>query len=190
MEESNLDHQLNVVGAMHEMGQLRNRFEPFWQAWRTDTAVWSNRCVERLRNADRDYWALAALLGTDIRSVWPVLKKAGYTVMSVRSCPELNRANTHFAVFSLSKDGSDRVWAPVLEFGWDAKTGEIVDAARFRAILFDSLEKVGGNLIGKGSGSHFMRAALPHGSLRVVSADFELIKEAVIAIEKTVLKRA
>ncbi len=190
MDEANPDHQLNVVGAIHEVGQLRNRMEPFWQAWRTSPDAWAGRCVERLRSADRDYWALAALLAMDIRPVWAVLKKAGYKIMSVRSGADLS-AHIHFATFSLSKDrGSSDIWSPVLELGWDAKRGEIVDAARFRAVLFDSLEKAGASFIGKGSGSNFMRAALPHGSWRVVSAEFELIKEAVIPIEKTLLKRA
>lgn len=191
-DEGTLDHQLNVVGAIHEVGQLRNRLEPFWQCWRTDPAAWSGRCLERLRKADHDYWGLAALLGMDIRSVWPMLKQAGYSIMSIRACSELNRANTHFAVFSITNNspGLDRIWAPVLELGWDLKSGEILDVARFRAILFDTLEKADGSFIGKGNGTNFLRAALPQGAWRVVSAPFELIKEALIPISSTLLKRA
>jgi hypothetical protein len=187
--ESNLDYQINVIGAIHEVGQLRNRLEPFWQLWRTDSTAWASRCVERLRSSDRDYWAVAALLGIDIRQVWPVFKKAGYSIMSVRACPPLVKALTHFAVLSFAKDSSD-LWAPVFELGWDAKSGEITDAARWRAIMLDTLTSKDGSYVGKGSGSNFVRAALPHGSWRVVSADFDLVEEAVLPIEKTILRKA
>ena len=145
--------------------------------------------MERLRSSDRDYWAVASLLGMDITEVWPVFKKAGYNVMSVRACPPLVSPLTHFAVLSLAK-GDSNIWAPVLEIGWDAKSGQITDAARWRAVMFDALANTGASFVGKGNGSNFIRAALPHGSWRVVSAAFDLVEEAVIPIEKTILKKA
>jgi len=187
-DESNLDHQINVVGALHESGALRNRIDPFWKAWRTDPAPWTARCVERMRkDGDRDYWAVAALLGLDIRAVWPVCKKAGYRLMSVRAVPPLTNLLTHYA--SLAIDHDD-VWCPAIELGWEAKSGVIVDAARWRAIIFDEMSKKNGSVVGKGTGSYFLRAALPQGSWRVENMDFELVPEAVIPIEKTLLKKA
>jgi hypothetical protein len=188
-DESSLDHQINFVGAMHEVGSLRNRLEPFWQLWRNDPTAWATRCVERLASADRDYWAVAALLGMDILQVWPVFKKAGYNILSLRAIPPVVKALTHYGVFSIPKYSGD-LWAPVFEIGWDAKNGEITDSGRWRAISFDTLTKKDGSFIGKGSGSNFIRAALPHGSWRVESADFVLVKEAVIPVEKTLLNNA
>src|SRR5689334_16911564 len=74
-DESSLDHQINVVGAMHEVGQLRNRIAPFWQSWRVDEVAWTGRCVERLTGSDYDFWAIAALLGADVRRIWSVFTK-------------------------------------------------------------------------------------------------------------------
>jgi hypothetical protein len=190
-QESNLDFQINVVGALHEAGSLRNRMEPYWQVWRKDESAWTRRCVERLQSSDRDYWAVAALLGVDICKAWPVFKAAGYVVKSVRAVPPLVTPPTHFLTLALAKPGgSDRIWAPAFELGWDTKTGEITDAARWRAILFDETSKSGASIIGKGSGSNFLRAALPHGSWRVASMEVDLVPEAVIPIEKTILKKA
>ncbi|MGV3754022.1 MAG: hypothetical protein ACO1QS_01415 [Verrucomicrobiota bacterium] len=188
-DEANLDLQINVIGAMHESGFLKNRMEPLWKLWRPDATAWTARCVERLRSADRDYWAVAALLGLDIKQAWPVFKQAGYAIMAVRAIPPFTKSLMHYVTLSFPKEAS-RVWNPVIELGWDAKTGEISDAARFRAILFDQLEKKDASYIGKGSGSNFLRAALPHGSWRVVSMDFDLPAEAIIPLEKTVLKKA
>ena len=190
-QESNLDFQINVVGALHETGSLRNSLEPFWKLWRKDDSAWTTRCVERLRSSDRDYWAVAGLLGIDIRKAWPVFKAGDYEVKSVRAVPALVSPLTHFLTLALAKAGaSDRVWAPVVELGWDAKSGVITDAARWRAILFDELSKTGDSATGKGSGAHFLRAVLPHGSWRLGNMDFELIPGAVIPIEKTILKKA
>jgi hypothetical protein len=147
--------------------------------------------VERLRSSDYDYWAVAALLGMDIRKAWPVFKTAGYVVKSVRAVPPLVSPLTHYLTLALTKEGGSKdLWAPAIELGWDAKTGGITDAARWRAILFDKMSKSGASVVGKGSGSNFLRAALPHGSWRVASMDFELVAEAVIPIEKTILKKA
>jgi hypothetical protein len=174
---------------MHETGSLRNALEPFWKLWRKDGSAWTARCVERLQSSDRDYWAIAALLGIDIREVWPVFKTAGYRVKSVRAVPPLVSPLTHF--LTLAKAGSsDDLWAPAVELGWDAKSGVITDAARWRAILFDEISRTGASATGKGSGTNFLRAALPHGSWRLANMEFELVAEAVIPIEKTVLKKA
>jgi hypothetical protein len=190
-EESNLDYQINVVGALHETGSLRNVLEPFWKLWRKDDSAWTARCVERLRSSDRDYWAVAALLGIDIRKALPVFKSAGYVIQSVRAVPPMVSPLTHFLTLALAKAGTSQdLWAPAVELGWDAKSGVITDAARWRAILFDEISKTGASATGKGSGTNFLRAVLPHGSWRLANMDFELAPEAVIPIEKTILKKA
>jgi hypothetical protein len=45
----------------------------------------------------------------------------------------------------LPKDSST-IWSPVLEIGWDAKSGEITDAARWRAVMFDTLARKGAGM--------------------------------------------
>src|SRR5262245_28949565 len=97
-DESSLDNQINVVGAMHESGMLRNQIAPFWQTWRKSEGAWTARCLERLQRGDRDYWALASLLGVNIKAAGPILKQAGYQASSVRSCAGFDKAPTHVAV--------------------------------------------------------------------------------------------
>jgi hypothetical protein len=190
-DESNLDHQINVIGAMHESGRLPNQLLPFWQAWRTDEPAWAARCLERLDKGDRDYWALAALLGMDIKKTRSTFKSAGYTVTSVRSCARFDKAATHIAVLTKLTGGNagtgegSRIWAPVLEIGWDSKTGEIVDTGRWRAIIVEKLEKANNGLLGEGDGTYFLRAVLPHGAWRVENAKFEIAREALVAVDST-----
>ncbi len=60
-EPDHIDHQINVVGALHEVGKLKNSLRPYWKQWREAPGDWIDRCMSRLRSADHDYWALAAL---------------------------------------------------------------------------------------------------------------------------------
>jgi hypothetical protein len=196
VDESNLDNQINVVGAMHESGMLRNQLAPFWKDWRKSEPAWVARCLERLARGDRDYWALAALLGISIKQAGPIFKQAGYQVTSVRSCDSFGKSKTHIAVLTKPSrsavglgddDDGGAIWAPVLEIGWDSKSGEVIEAGRWRAIIVEKIEKVGSSTVGEGHGTHFMRAVLPHGSWRVENAAFEIAKEALVPIEKTLL---
>ena len=145
------------------------------------------------RAGDRDYWALAGLLGLSIKAAGPILKKAGYKASSVQSCTGFDKAPTHIAVLtqpdasSAGLDDESRVWAPVLEIGWDSKSGAVVDAGRWRAIILEKQEKVDNGLIGQGHGTYIMRAVLPHGSWRVENAEFTVAREALIPVEKTLL---
>src|SRR5436190_7230063 len=93
-DETSLDNQINVVGALHESGMLRNQVAPFWQAWRKSEPAWAARCLERLAHGDRDYWALAALLGISIKQTHSTFNQAGYQVTSVRSCPQFGKPAT------------------------------------------------------------------------------------------------
>ena len=191
VDASNLDNQINVVGAMHEAGRLRNQLAPFWQAWRKDEPAWTARCLERLERGDRDYWALAALLGVSIKKTHSTFKKAGYQVASVRSCAQLDKPNTLIAVLTKASQltpgspAGNQVWAPVLEIGWDSQSGEVVESGRWRAIIIEKLEKVNGNLLGEGHGTYFMRAVLPHGSWRVENAKFEAARDSLVPLEAT-----
>jgi len=191
LDASNLDNQINVVGAMHESGRLRNQLAPFWQAWRKDERGWAARCLERLERGDRDYWALAALLGVSIKQTNSIFKKAGYQVASVRSCSQFDKPNTHIAVLTKASQPSpgsavgNQVWAPVLEIGWDSQSGEVVESGRWRAIIIEKIEKVNGHLLGEGHGTYFMRAVLPHGSWRVENAKFDAARDSLVPPEAT-----
>lgn len=65
----------------------------------------------------------------------------------------------------------------------------MLDAARLRAVHFDKLKRIDGNVVGKRSGSNFMRAELPYGSWRMVSSDFELEAESLLPAAKRASKR-
>ena len=190
-DEASLDNQINVVGALHESGMLRNQVAPFWQAWRKSEPAWAARCLERLARGDRDYWALAALLGISIKQTHSTFNQAGYQVTSVRSCPAFGKPATQIAVLTRPSQPTpgggvgNQVWAPVLEIGGDLQSGEVVDVGRWRAIIIEKFEKVGGSMLGEGQGTYFMRAVLPHGSWRVESAKFEIARESVVSLEKT-----
>jgi hypothetical protein len=190
-DESNLDHQINVVGAMHESGALRNQLAPFWQAWRKSEDAWTTRCLERLARGDRDYWALAALLGTNIKQTRTTFREAGYQVASVRACPVFDKAPTHLAVLTQPNEASpdaglgQQVWAPVLEIGWDSESGELVEAGRWRAIVLEKVEAVAESTLGEGYGTYFMRAVLPHGSWRLENSKFEVARESLVPLKET-----
>lgn len=169
-DESNLDLQINVVGAIHEAGLLKNVAQPYLTAWRTpNPTAWASRCIERLRGSDHDLWALISLLGLTVAEVSPALSK--FKKYSVRPGQTL-RNNTWIAMFSDSK--VDEVMTCVLELGCDARTGALVDVARCRAIHFDTHRFSNGVLSGRGYGNVFMRATAPYGIVVTPTVDFEL----------------
>ena len=178
-DAEDLDNQINLVGALHEVGKLRNSLEPFWREWRADEQRWINRALSRLRNGDHDYWALASLLGCTSTGCIAGVTELGLSVRSRRFYQRYDLPDVHVAV--VSGPHSERVWAPVLEIGYDSASGEVVDVARFRAVAWDRLDESGGNAVGHGSGSYFSRAVLPHGSWRMVNAAFDLTTDALLA---------
>jgi hypothetical protein len=186
-DESGLDNQINVIGAMQEAGCLRNSLQPFWDAWRSDTAVraWASRCIERLRSMDTDYWALAGLLGLPLSAIRASLTEASYRLLSIRFAQSFKENERHIAVFCLSQ--FDAVISPVLEIGWDSVTGEVVDAARWRAVLLERQTILNGNLVGCGDGSYFMRAGLPYGIWRIHETVFELSADHLVERSRTLL---
>lgn len=189
---ADLDNQINVIGAMHEVGSLRNRIAPLWKEWRKDEAAWAKRCIERLGNGDHDYWAVAALLGLPIKNLDAVVRKAGYVLVSTRYAAMFDKPDTHIAVYSRKPDTDMSIddsicLAPIIEIGWDSKSGEVIDSARWRAVILDNAKKKDGNWLGSGSGSYYLRAGLPYGCWRMQSADFTLVSEAAISRKKTLI---
>jgi hypothetical protein len=167
---------------------LKNSYAPYWKAWRTDSAGWARRCLERLSSSDHDYWALAALLGLRIEQVREVLEPSGYTLESVRWAQARNDAKLHLATFRREGGGDDHLWSGVLELGWDSKSGTLTDVARWRAVAFDELSREGGNALGRGHGTLFLRAALPYGTCRAETGPFELLREWAVPVEKSLLR--
>jgi hypothetical protein len=185
-DETSLDRRLNLVGALHEVGALRNRLTPLWKVWRSDPGPWSARALERLVAGDHDYWAVASLLGLDIRDVRAQFEPTGFRVQAVRTAAA-GGGSLHVA--SLCAGGWDsQLWTGVVELGWTARSGEIVDVARWRAVHFRELSRSDDNATGTGSGMQFLRAALPHGSWRAVTAPFDLPAASAIARARTLLR--
>ena len=177
-DAEDLDNQINLVGALHEAGKLRNAIEPFWREWRTIEQRWIDRALARLRNGDHDYWALASLLGCTSKGCIAGARELGLSVRSRRFYQRYDLPDVHVAVVSDST--SERVWAPVLEIGYDSASGEVVDVARFRAVLWDRLDASDGHAVGHGTGSYFLRAVLPHGSWRMENTAFDLTTDALL----------
>jgi len=189
-EPLSLDCQINLLGAMHEVWLLKNSLAPYWKAWRTDAAGWARRCLERLSSSDHDYWALAALLGLGIEQVREVLEPSGYTLESLRWAQARDDAKVHIATLRRADGGDDRLWSGVLELGWDTKSGVLTDVARWRAVMLDELVHEGGNALGRGQGTFFLRAVLPYGTCRAESGLFELRSEWAVPVEKSLLRGA
>lgn len=186
-DESTIDHRINVIGAMHEVGLLRNSMQPLWAGWRTDAAAkaWADRCIERLLVSDHDYWALTGLLGLPLMVVRAALTQSQFSLLSVRFAKPLKGNELHIA--TLSRTRSDRVIAPVLEVGWDTATGEVQDMSRWRAVILEQHADHGGNLVGHGNGSYFIRATLPHGGWRIVADEFRLQADWCVPREQSLM---
>ncbi|MGE6386014.1 hypothetical protein ACQKEN_10180 [Pseudomonas sp. NPDC078416] len=182
-----LDYQINVVGALHEVGTLKNVISPLWQALRTDQEKWAHRCCSRLLANDHDGWALAALLGLPSNTAVTAAKSLGWQVVSFRQAGRWDKAPLHIASMSLpSKPGIERMLVPLLELGWDSVSSELLDCVRARAVLLAEQTTHEGSLIGKGTMSNFCRASLPHGMWRSVSLPFEITEEDILPSHKFV----
>ena len=166
-----MDRQINLVGAMHGMGYLQNSLAPYWKEFRTDEAAWSQRCLERLLDADRDDWAVAALLGCQGAAVIALAKALGFSAVETRDCSRYDKPDVRFE--TLFKRNQGRVLCPLIEIGFDVKSGVVVDVVRARALSLDDEEWQVGQPIGQGSLTYFMRASLPHGTWRMVQTEFE-----------------
>ncbi len=180
-----VDRRINVVGAMHEVGMLRNSLGPLWTLLRPDERAWSRRCMQRLKDKDYDYWAVAALLGCGALGVLKEAVAAGFTAWSSRYYERYDHPRVHVANLSRRVEGGVR--APVLELGWDSQSCELVDCSRYRAVLMESSRVVKGSVVGKGSFSCGLTAKLPHGSWRVHGDAFRLEPEWVVPMGDSLL---
>lgn len=184
-----VDDHINVLGAMHEVGLLKNSFAPFAKIWRADTAAFAAACVARLDKGDADYWALAALLGLNVADVAPVLVGAGFELLAVTRVPAFKDPELHVATLARRQAASPEVLASPIDLGWNAKTGELLDVSRWRAIVLEECAGVAPQLSGSGFGSYYMRAKLPFGCWRLLHDQFSLDADAAVPADATLWKK-
>lgn len=179
-----LDARINLIGALHEVGALRNVLKPYWVEFRADEAAWARRCIERLVDHDHDAWALAALLGLPAETTVTQARALGFKALAVRRHERWDLPDAH--VVSMAIHGvaaSERVLTPLLELGFDSQSGELVDCVRARAVMLDHIEKIAsGALTGTGTMHYFCRACLPHGAWRSVALPFDISAQALVTV--------
>jgi hypothetical protein len=181
-----VDDHINVLGAMHESGLLKNSSAPFAKVWRDgDTPAFAAACVKRLVTGDADYWALAALLGASVAHVAPAFRQAGFELLAIRRMPAFKDPELHVAALALRDAAAPETLAPLIELGWNASTGELYDLARWRAVILQAVQGAAPQLSGRGFGSYFMRAKLPYGCWRILHDDFQLDAKAAIPHDHT-----
>ena len=170
-----VDDRINVIGAMHEVGLLKNSVAPFSKTWREgDATGFSAGCVRRLVSGDADYWALAALLGVHVSDAASAFLQAGFELLAMRKSTAFKDPELHVATLALRNPAMQDTLAPLIELGWVVKTGELYDVSRWRAVILKASTGVAPNLKGKGFGSYFMRAKLPYGSWRIQDESYAL----------------
>ena len=175
-DETNLDKQINLLGALHEVGYLQNTFLPYWTLFRSDEQSWIKQCLLRLstQDNDHDYWAVAALLGCDGKVVVEQALSMGFKSIAVYYYCRFDNPDVH--MHTLYANGMGKVLHPIIEVGYDSKTMKIVDVGRARALVLDNESWEPGQFIGNGHLSMSLQAKLPHGAWRTVSTPF-LMKE-------------
>ena len=167
---SDIDARINLLGALHECGYLQNSLKPYRKELGTDSPEWTQRCLQRLANGDRDYWALAALLCGEGEKCVQTALNSGYQRLANWSYDhfKLGRVN----VVTLYRQAMDSVLSGILEIGYAAKSGECVDVGRSRAL---SIDKQDSKCI-EGILHLTMQAKLPYGAWRTESAKFYIDK--------------
>ena len=187
LANDSVDAHINVLGAMHEVGLLKNSAAPFAKVWRADPAFVPT-CVARLAapDADADYWALAALLGLPVTDIAPVVARAGFELQSLTLIPAFKDPALHLATLAPRGNPAMPVTlAPVLEIAWHTKSGELLDVSRWRAVVLSESAGAAPQRSGKGWGSLFMRAKLPYGCWRMKDCEFVREASALLPISKT-----
>jgi len=175
-----VDAQINLIGALHEAGCLKNVIKPYWDAFRANPQEWAARCIVRLRKEqDHDYWAVASLLGLPKESVEAALAEQQYQRITIRRWIRMKGPALHIATYSPSRNLSEaqRVLAPVIEIGSDEKSGDILDVTRWRAIIIKEQNLEKGLFWGSGFGSYCLQARLPYGVWRIPDEKFIVRKE-------------
>ena len=166
-----VDKQINLVGAMHEVGYLQNSFSPYWKEFRADESAWIERCLTRLVTADHDYWALASLLGCNGPTTVSIAIGLGFKSAATRLYERFDKPKVHVNTLYLTANG--KVLHPVLEIGYDTAELKNVDVGRARALSLENAQWQPGDCLGVGALSLSMQAKLPHGGWRSVWTAFE-----------------
>ncbi|MDZ5632249.1 hypothetical protein [Janthinobacterium sp. GMG1] len=165
-----MDRQINLVGALHEVGYLQNSLKPYWNAFRADEPAWIERCLARLLTADHDYWALAALLGCDGPATIGIAMGKGFKSAATRQYERFDKPDVH--VDTLYFSGMGKVLHPILEVGYDTREMINIDVGRARALSLENQQWQPGEPLGTGGLSLSMQAKLPHGAWRSVWTPF------------------
>ncbi len=169
---SDLDKQINLVGAMQEAGYLKNSLVPLWRAFREDEARWINRCLTRLQAADHDFWAVSALLGCNGPSTLQAALRSDYKLVARRLYSRFDKPDVSLHTLYLHSTGC--VLHPILEIGWDEQDLIAVDVARSRALLLKEEGWEPSQAVTGGYLSLYMRAKLPHGAWRIVDQHVDM----------------
>ena len=189
LDETSLDARINLVGSLHEVGLLSNSLEPYWSVWRLnhdDELMWIGRCLDRLHSSDADYWALAGLLGVGVQPLRECLASRGYKLLNVRFADSYKDGRWQIGTFCLKHNPNpeiSRAISPVLELGWS--DGCVSEAGRWRAVILDEQRQLANGLVGRGSGSYFMRAKLPYGCWRIHHENLEMKDEWLVPLHET-----
>jgi hypothetical protein len=183
-----VDDHINVLGAMHEVGLLKNSLAPFARIWRDDASAFAAACAARLDKGDADYWALAALLGMRISDVAPAFIGMGFELLAITHVPAFKDPALHVATLARRQPGSPEVLTSPIDLGWNTQTGELLDVSRWRAVILDEYTRAAPQLSGSGFGSYYMRAKLPFGCWRVLHDKFSLNADAAVVPDETLWK--
>lgn len=175
-----INRQINLVGALHEVGYLQNSLSPYWKAFRENELIWVERCLSRLVGNDYDYWALAALLGCNGPNIIEKSVAMGFKSMALRFYQRYDKPDVH--VNSLYLEMTGRVLHPVVEIGYDVRDKTAVDVGRARALSLDNENWKPGKFVGNGWLSLSLQAKLPFGSWRAANAKFEMVEECLVHV--------
>ena len=191
LSNDTVDSHINVLGARHEVGLLKNSITPFSKAWqKNDTIAFVSACVQRLMTGDADYWALAALLGLNISDVAPVFTGSDFELLAISRIAAFKDPELHVAALARRNPAMPETLAPLVELGWNAKTGELYDVSRWRAVILETFQGTTPQLSGHGFGSYYMRAKLPHGCWRILHDNFKLDEEMMMLQGQTLWSSA
>jgi len=175
-----LDMKINVIGAMHTSGWLKNRIKPFLTEYNHGTNEWIEKSISRALENDQDDFSVSALLNCNIKQILSTLKKLGMVFISSRYYEDFKNGKVYILTFAQKIDKhSNKIIPKVIEFGWIVGTEEVIDVAAMRAIVFDTeYEVINNQVYGKQYSVYFRRATLPYGNWNLPNSEpFELKKE-------------
>lgn len=178
-----LDAQINLVGALHEAGNLKNVLKPYWETWRTDPQAWAKRCVDRLRkDRDHDGWAVAALLGVPAADVASVMAASEYEIVTAQRWDDLRGRHTDVVTYGRPPGLASSIWAPVIQIGHSVKDETVVHVCRMRALAPSRRDWRGepGRRWGTATTSNEITAKLPSGSWRSVGEQMTVTRESLL----------